>query len=223
VFTKFLGNSIGSIVLLVVVFESFKISNRFFNSDAFSKKLEEWLLFESKLIGASLLASIGYLAIVYLVAWWHPTSEEIQVFEIFHKAMVVAFMGVHGVLLFSHFKFVKNPLSQKIEVAGPLGEMPIAVHDIVYFEKIDRNYYVYSANQSYRIHYTLTEIEKMLDNTHFFRINRAVIVHIAAIESYARWENDKYIVILKNKKELVVTRKRIVALKALLTKLKMPL
>jgi len=223
VFAKFLGNSIWSILLLVFVFESFKITSRYFEIVSFPKKIKEWLQFESKLMASSVIAFICYLIVAYLFSWFNKSSEEINVLIIFYKAMVVACIGIHGVIFLSHLKFKKNPLTQKIDVKGPLGEMPITVNEIVYFEKIERYYYVNSMDQSYKINYNLSDLEKMLSNTHFFRINRAVIVNVAAVESYSRWENEKYIVILKNKKELVVTRKRIVALKSLLANLKIAL
>ena len=219
-FTKFLENSIWSILLLVFVFESFKIASRYFKITSFPTKITEWILFESKLILSSIIAFLSYLLISYIFAWFNKSIEEINAFSVFYKAMVVAFVGIHGIIFFSHLKFIKNPLTQKINVEGTLGEIPITVNEIVYFEKIERYYYVNSADVSYKINYNLSDIEKMLDKAHFFRINRAVIVNVAAVESYSRWENEKYIVTLINKKELVVTRKRIVELKVLIDNLK---
>jgi len=210
-------------LLLVFVFESFKMASRYFEITSFPKKIKEWWQFESKLIASSVVAFIGYLLVAYLFSFFNKSSEEIDVLTIFYKAMIVAFIGIHGVVFLSHIKFVKNPLTQKIDVKGPLGEMPITVNEIVYFEKKERYYYVNSADQSYKINYNLSDLDKMLSNTHFFRINRSVIVNVAAVESYARWENEKYIVILLNKKELVVTRKRIVELKKLIENLKVSL
>ncbi|PKV49699.1 LytTr DNA-binding domain-containing protein [Aquimarina sp. MAR_2010_214] len=220
VFAQFLGNSIWSILLLVFVFESFKIASRYFKITSFPTKIKEWLLFELKLVLSSVIAFLSYLLIAYIFAWFNKSIEEIDPFSIFYKAMVVAFVGVHGIIFLSHLKFVKNPLIQKIDVEGPLGKMPITVNEIVYFEKIERYYYVNSADVSYKINYNLSDIEKMLDKAHFFRINRTVIVNVEAVESYSRWENEKYIVTLINKKELVATRKRIVELKDLIKNLK---
>lgn len=220
VFTKFLGNSIWSILLLVFVFESFKIASRYFKLTSFPIKLKEWLQFESKLIISSVLAFLSYLIIAYIFSLFNKTIKEIDVLEVFYKAMVVAFIGIHGILFISHFKYIKNPLSQRIGVKGPFGEIPITINEIVWFEKIDRYYYVNSANTSYKIDYNLSDLESMLDKAYFLRINRAVIINITAVKNFSRWENEKYIVSLINGKEFVVTRKRIVALKVLIKNLK---
>ena len=60
-------------------------------------------------------------------------------------------------------------------------------------------------------------LEKKLSKKHFSRANRSVIVNNAEIKSYSHWENEKYILLLKTGKEIVVTRKRIVALKKVLS------
>jgi hypothetical protein len=220
VFTKFLGNSIWSILLLVFVFESFKIASKYFTINSFPTKTKEWLQFESKLILSSIIAFFSYLLIAYIFAWFNKSSEEIDAFNVFYKAMIVAFIGIHGIIFLSHLKHTKNPLTQKISVKSPVGDVPISMNEIVWFEKVDRNYFVNSKNAEFKIDYNLSELDKMLCKEHFFRINRAVIVKISEVKNITRWENEKYIVELTNKKEFVVTRKRIVELRVLIENLK---
>ncbi|WP_028889008.1 LytTR family DNA-binding domain-containing protein [Tenacibaculum ovolyticum] len=219
VFVKFLGNSIWSIVLLIVVFESFKIACKYLKISSFPVKIKEWLKFESKLITSSLVAFFCYLFLAYLFSIFNKSIEDIDVLNIFYKAMLVAFVGIHGVLLISYFKYKKNPLNQKIAVKSSIGNIPILVNEIIWFEKVDRNYFVNSKDAVFKIDYNLAELDQMLSEKYFFRINRAVIVNIAMVKNITRWENEKYIVELTNKKDFVVTRKRVVELRGLIENL----
>lgn len=88
--------------------------------------------------------------------------------------------------------------------------------EVLWFEVAERIYYAYTPTQ-YKIQYKLSDLETVLNPSHFFRINRFQIISVAALKSYAYWENDKYIVRLKDaEEEFIVTRKRMKQLKELL-------
>ncbi len=90
------------------------------------------------------------------------------------------------------------------------GETLLLLDDIIWFEKIDRSYYAFLANDKYRVRPTIAELETTLSAT-FVRINRSVIINLAFLLNYSPWENNKYVVRLKQPEgtEFISTRDRI--------------
>ena len=57
----------------------------------------------------------------------------------------------------------------------------------------------------------MTELEESLPRGRFFRINRAVIINMDAMNNYSFWENHKYIIRMKDeqKTEFTISRNRL--------------
>ncbi|CAM1362858.1 LytTR family DNA-binding domain-containing protein [Tenacibaculum xiamenense] len=219
VFSRFLGNSIKSILLLIVCFEVFKIVGKYFNLKGLPDNLRQWVHFESKLLIAALLSFFGYIIIAFLFAWGTDTLKDLSIFSILYRVIIITYLGIHGMLLLSFLIHKKDPLNQSIEVKNSIGETSFSVNEAIWFEKKDRNYFANSKDGAFKVEYNLSQLEEKLSKKHFFRINRAVIINITKVEEIFRWENEKYIVKLKNNQEFVGTRKRIVELKKLIAEL----
>jgi len=101
-----------------------------------------------------------------------------------------------------------------LEVLDSTGKKWIQTSNITWIEKKNRLYHVNCDTASYRINMTLRELEERLPETLFTRVNRAVIANIGELDTYSFWENDKYIVRLRNGQEFIISRERLKKLKA---------
>lgn len=96
------------------------------------------------------------------------------------------------------------------------GEVPVNTGSIMWVAKEDRKYYAYTVKGKFRTKETLSELESSLDPSKFVRVNRAVLVNIDYIQNYSFWENEKYILRLKDKDqtEFVMSRERLNKIKS---------
>ncbi len=97
----------------------------------------------------------------------------------------------------------------KMEVMDVEGSALIDLKDIVSVEREGRAYTVFTGQGQFRTGKNLNELERTLVAHSFFRVNRAVIINLEFLKNYSFWENDKYIVRLKNGKEFTASRDRI--------------
>ena len=92
----------------------------------------------------------------------------------------------------------------------------IPVEDIFYFYAEGRTAFLYTSFQrKYIIDYTLAELEKKLDPTLFFRINRSFLVHISAIQEVFQFSNSrlKLVVHTEQDVDMIVSREKVAAFK----------
>ncbi|WP_103070398.1 LytTR family DNA-binding domain-containing protein [Aquimarina sediminis] len=217
VFTTFLENSIWSMMLLIFVFEIYRGSSAILRIDKLPVGRKEYIRFQANLLLVAGVSCVAYILLTYFFAWHKNSLDEVNVWTIIYRTIFVTYLGINGVLLLSFMSYRRDPLSKELEVKGPLGKIPLTLKEITFFEKIGRNYVVNSNEKEFKIELNLTTLENLLCKKHFARINRSVIVNISAIKSYSYWENEKYILSLNTGKEFVVTRKRIVELKRVLS------
>ncbi len=96
------------------------------------------------------------------------------------------------------------------------GEVPVNMGSIMWFAKEDRKYFAHTLKGKLRTKETLSELESSLDPSKFVRVNRAVLVNLDYIQNYSFWENEKYILRLKDKDqtEFVMSRERLNKIKS---------
>ncbi len=218
VWSVFLRNSTWSLILILFVFEAFRFFSKLLHIDRFPKTKRDWLLFQAKLMLPTVFAFVLYFLLTFFFEWIKNRGfvvENIAALSIFFRVLFVSYVGVNVLLLWNSIKDKKNPLLQNITVQGPLGEIPLSLTKVLWFEKKGRSYFVNSNENEFQIASNLSTLEESLCNKHFARINRAVIVNVSAVKNYSHWENEKYILKLISGQEFVVTRKRIVALKSM--------
>lgn len=94
------------------------------------------------------------------------------------------------------------------------GELFLDIEKILWIERKDRKTLAAVESEEYRLKETITELEEKLDPDQFVRISRSVIVSLEHVLNYSFWENDKYIVRIKNSnKEFVMSRERLKKIK----------
>ncbi len=97
-----------------------------------------------------------------------------------------------------------------LDVYDQEGQTLLALQEVHYIEVKAKNYIAFTADQAYRIRATLAKLEAALPICQFYRINRSVIINLKYVKNYSFWENDKYIVRLKdNGKEFIMQRARL--------------
>ncbi|HKG70069.1 MAG TPA: LytTR family DNA-binding domain-containing protein [Segetibacter sp.] len=90
--------------------------------------------------------------------------------------------------------------------------MPVEVDEINYFYIDERStFFKTSDNRKLVIDYTLDEIESMLDEHRFFRINRSFIVSIESVRQMNDFFNSRLILKLHPEinKEVIVSREKV--------------
>lgn len=93
----------------------------------------------------------------------------------------------------------------------------IMVEDILAFYSFEKTTYLYTSKQrNYIIDYSLEELESMLDDTRFFKINRKYIVSIEACAQIIAWSNSRLKIDIKgiDDHKIVVARERVREFKA---------
>jgi hypothetical protein len=98
-----------------------------------------------------------------------------------------------------------------IQVVHQEGELPLSLDKILWFEKEERQYFACTLEKKYRTRYTISQLETLLENQGFFRINRAVLINLDYLCNYSHWEYDKYIIRMKNpeKTQFIMSRDRL--------------
>lgn len=82
----------------------------------------------------------------------------------------------------------------------------IHVDDILYVEAADDYARIFTAGGSYLKNRTMANIEKQLSPANFVRIHRSYIVNIREITGLHPYEKDSYLVVLRNGKQLPVSK-----------------
>ena len=83
---------------------------------------------------------------------------------------------------------------------------PVRISRVLYFEAVDRNVFVYTADDYYRIRRTLYDIEDNLTEKHFVRISKSTIVNLKAVKSVAPEDGRRLKLLLRNGEWIVVSR-----------------
>ena len=98
--------------------------------------------------------------------------------------------------------------SRYLDAKDTEGEVLLEVNEIFRLQKIERKYYAINQEGQFVVKKTIQELEESLDPELFVRINRSVIINLNYLKNYAFWENEKYIVRLKDGSEFVMSRHR---------------
>lgn len=98
-----------------------------------------------------------------------------------------------------------------LEVLHGQGVKLVPLREIWWFQKDGKLYQAVTKDGQYRMRQNITELEDLLHNTHFFRINRSAIINIDQMNNYSFWENHKYIVRMKDpsRTEFIISRNRL--------------
>ena len=109
----------------------------------------------------------------------------------------------------SFIKSRQGMISGKID--GNICEIPIL--DIYYFESVDNRSFAYTASNNYEINMRIYELEELLRHGSFVRIQKGMLVNLLKIKSIKPGLSGRYVALLKNKEEVIISRNYVPALK----------
>lgn len=89
----------------------------------------------------------------------------------------------------------------------------IAVRDILYVEAVENRTFLYTAERSYETRQRVYELEEALKKKRFLRISRAALVNLMKIKSIRPALNGRFLAVLSNGEEIVISRKYVPDLK----------
>lgn len=158
---------------------------------------------------------------VYFNSYWYSSS-------LYFSYLFPVFLEVYGILAFNLFQLYHGEMknspghlsnasmdenSGSILAFDDWGEVPVAVDKVHWIERIERKCYLFTTENKYTVKDTIQGLEERLTPMNFARINRSVIVNMSQIKNYSFWENEKYILRMKNEREFVMSRERLNSLK----------
>lgn len=109
----------------------------------------------------------------------------------------------------SFIKSRQGMISGKID--GNICEIPIL--DTYYFESVDNRSFAYTASDNYEINMRIYELEELLRHGSFVRIQKGMLVNLLKIKSIKPGLSGRYVALLKNKEEVIISRNYVSALK----------
>jgi Response regulator of the LytR/AlgR family len=109
--------------------------------------------------------------------------------------------------------FVKSRQGQlSAEKDGQSIEVPLV--DIFYAESVDNRLFIYTSNDSYEIRLKLYELEDMMKEKSFLRVQKSMLLNLMKIKSIKPALSGRYTALLKNGEEIIISRKYVADLKA---------
>lgn len=91
-----------------------------------------------------------------------------------------------------------------------------APSDIRYAFAQDKGVFIQTADGTFTVSFTLSELEERLADQGFFRCHRGFLVNISQVREIAAWTRDSFSLILKDGKDVPLSKHRAQALKDLL-------
>ena len=108
--------------------------------------------------------------------------------------------------------FVK---SRQGQLSGTLdgGQYEIPLTDILYIESVDNRTFLYTAKSTYESKQRLYELEEMLRQRSFLRVSKACILNLMKITHIKPSPGSRFIAVLSNGEEVIISRKYVTELK----------
>lgn len=92
----------------------------------------------------------------------------------------------------------------------------IAVGDVFYIESVDNKAFIYTKDNVYETKKKLYELEEMLIEKHFLRVSKSTLLNLMKVSAIKPALNSRFIAVLFSGEQIVITRKYVPALKAVL-------
>lgn len=108
--------------------------------------------------------------------------------------------------------FVKSRQGQLTGIiADKQYEIPVV--DIHYIESVDNKVFLYSSNQVYETKQKLYELEEILKEKYFIRVAKSLLLNLMKVRSIKPILNGRFVAILQNGEEIIISRKYVPDLK----------
>lgn len=104
----------------------------------------------------------------------------------------------------------------RLWASDEFGEVFLDIEKIEWIIREERKTIAFTSEGRYRLKENISQLEEKLDRDQFIRINRSAIVNIDWVQNYSFWENDKYVLRMRDesRKEFVMSRKRLNKIKS---------
>ena len=89
----------------------------------------------------------------------------------------------------------------------------IAVMDIYYIEAIDNKTFIYSSKDVYESKERLYALESELEDKSFLRVSKSILLNLMKVTAIKPGFNSRFIAVLQNGEEVIISRKYVPALK----------
>ncbi len=109
-------------------------------------------------------------------------------------------------------EYLNNIITGKIDGRS----YTLTPNEIYYFESVDNKVFAYSKDKVYDINLKLYELEEIYKNTPLLRINKNTVLNTRKIKSFKTSLNGRMEAILKNKEMVIISRKYVPILRAVL-------
>jgi hypothetical protein len=100
---------------------------------------------------------------------------------------------------------------ERLWASDEFGEVFLDIDRIRWIERTDRKTFAITGSEKYRLKENISQLEEKLHPEQFLRINRSTIVNLEWVLNYSFWENDKYILRMRDESqtEFVMSRERL--------------
>lgn len=95
-------------------------------------------------------------------------------------------------------------------------ETEIPVMDVCYIESVDNRTYIYTVDDCFEIGMRIYELEEMLSQSTFARIQKGMLLNLMKIDSIKPGLSGRYVALLKNNEEVIISRKYVSEFKQML-------
>lgn len=108
--------------------------------------------------------------------------------------------------------FVKTRRGQLTGILeGKQYEIPVT--DVYYVEAVENRVFIYGRHNVYETRQKLYELDGILREKYFLRVSKSVILNLMKIKSIKPALNGRYLAVLKNEEEVIISRKYVQKLK----------
>lgn len=218
----FVEASIMSLMMVVLMFESFQVLHRRLGLSQLPQRVTQWFRFEARVLLIILIGFVAYKLLELFIVWCSGVGVMREpIFQAGWQDLLIlgilSYIMINAQPAIQQWRLRTNPFSNGILVVGQKGKILLSVEQVEYVEKEGRKYYVTCKGARYQVNQNLDFLEKWLSKLGFYRVNRSTIIKGDLIKSYTYWENEKYILKTVDGREFTVTRRRLNQIKSKLT------
>ena len=226
-------------ITVTILFSLMRIYATHFSLTALQLKAKNILYYQIKFLPVYLVAFFLFAPITLTVRFfYHQYSDPDWVeylreysysienyFNYLPAIILIGYTGLNVNLLYQYnqqlgetqlnLKRAQKPnIKNRLWATDEFGELFLDTDSIQWIERKDRKSMAISGEDQFRLKESITELEAKLDPNQFLRINRSTIVKLSEVNNYSYWENDKYILRMKNSdQEFVMSRDRLKKIK----------
>lgn len=92
-------------------------------------------------------------------------------------------------------------------------EYEIPITDVYYIEVMDNKCFIYCSKKVYETRERLYELENLLKEKNFLRISKSTLLNLMKIKAIKPALNSRFIAVLQNGEEIIISRKYVADLK----------